>query len=78
VFLRVVFWLWLRELLYCVRASECDANVRVFEDVGQLSDPWAVAGEDCPFFGVAYVFVCCSYLLGPGFETLLRMTISNL
>jgi len=54
VFLYVVLWFWFCELLYCVCASECNAYVRVFEEVGYLSYSWTVIGENCPFF----VFVC--------------------
>jgi hypothetical protein len=51
-------WFWFRKLLYGVCASECNTYVRVFEEVGQFSYPWAVIGEDCPFFGFTCVFVC--------------------
>ena len=52
-------WFWFCELLCCVCASECNAYVHVFEEVGQLSDPWAVVGEDFPFF----VFVCVCFVV---------------
>jgi hypothetical protein len=61
-------WFGFCELLYCVCASECNAYVCVFEEVGQLSDPWAVVGEDCPFFVFVCFFhcpVCCVLFVVP-------------
>ena len=59
----MVLWFWFCELLYCVCASECNVYVRVFEEVGQLSYPWAVVGEDCLFLFL-FVFVSFSRVLG--------------
>ena len=55
-------WFWFCELLYCVCASECNAYVHVFEEVGYLSYSWTAVGENCPFLFL-FVFVSLSHVL---------------
>ena len=57
VFSYMYMWFWFCELVQRVCASECNAYVRVFEEVGYLSYCWGVVGKDCPFFVFVSLFL---------------------